>query len=96
MGIKTEMKIIEGEKISIDDLLNREIVVTDAIQQKTKYGEDRWLIGCEVDGIRRKFFTGSKILIDQIKQIKAMEDGYPFKTVVKAVKLGNCKAYMFN
>lgn len=81
--IKPQTKSFEGEKIKIDKILNREIVVTDYKIETSKYekGNGKCLyIQIEFNGDKRVVFTGSISLMDMIQQVPA--DKLPFKTTI--------------
>lgn len=78
-----------GDKISIEKILNREIIVhcfkiVDSKFSKNKSGKCLNL-QIEIAGIKHVVFTGSDVLIDQIKQVP--EADFPFTaTIVKTMK----------
>ncbi len=85
---------IAGEKIKIESILNREIVVTgarirDSIfkNENAKDGEKPkcLLLQFELDGEQHMTTTGSVVLIDQIRRYR---DHIPFQTTI--VRTGTC------
>ena len=92
LNIKSDKKIFNCKQVSINDILNIEIVVIDAIMQKTKNG-DKALIHFKLDNECGKFFTGSMGIIDVIQQLKASD--FPFTTIVKSTQYGKGKIYQF-
>jgi hypothetical protein len=80
-----EDRPLEGEKRRIDELLNRELVVTGERIRESKYkdeGRRRYMtLQVEVDGNAFVVFTGSEVLINQIEKYR---EHIPFiATVVK-------------
>ncbi len=80
LGIKSEAKGFVGDKIKINKILNREIVVTDYRIAPSPYTEKRLDLQIELNGTKYVVFTGSKHLIELIVQV-AKED-FPFKTTI--------------
>lgn len=85
LGIKPSKQMFVGDKIKIARLMNREIVVNAFEVRDSKYpekGKDALVLQIEFDGEPRIVFTGSRILIDQIRQVE--ESDFPFTvTIVK-------------
>jgi hypothetical protein len=81
-----EVKPLEGEKISITDVLNREIVVKSARISESKYKdrrEDGRLVTMqiELEGKPHVLFTGSEVIAGQVQKYL---DRMPFSaTIVK-------------
>lgn len=73
-----------GDKISVNDLLGKTIVVKGfRISDSTKRAGTKCLtISLELDGVSKVCFTGSSVLIDQIQRY---ESHIPFETVIKQV-----------
>lgn len=67
-----EPRPLEGDKIPIDSILNKELTITGHKIGKTKYmrgNSDKCLtIEVEIDGVKRVVFTGSRVLIDQMEK----------------------------
>ncbi len=67
-----EPQALEGDKISIDSILNQELVVSGYRIGKTKYssgGSEKCLtLEVIIDGEKRVVFTGSCVLMDQIEK----------------------------
>jgi hypothetical protein len=83
LGIKPSRKMFIGDKIKINRLMNREIVVNGFEVRPSKYpdkGVDALILQIEFEGESRIVFTGSKVLIDQITQVGS--DDIPFKTII--------------
>lgn len=90
MGVKkfSDFKIssgvMEGEKISIDNIFNIPIVVLSFRIEKSKYsknnsGDCLWL-QIELNGNKHVVFTGSDVLIGLIK--KTPSEGFPFSAKI--------------
>lgn len=76
---------VEGDKISIEEVINKEIVVTSFRVQKSKYnvGDGTLLtLQLEVDGEKRIVFTGSTVLKSQVQTYK---DKLPFIATIKKI-----------
>lgn len=79
-------KIFSGQKISIDELLNREIVILGFKTTESKFqkeGSDQYTtlhIRIKSSAEERVLFTGSKVIREQCLQY---EDHIPFETVIK-------------
>lgn len=72
-----------GDKIKIDRILNREIIVHDFKIEKSKYekGNGRCLyLQIEVNQTKHVVFTGSAGLIDAIEQVP--KSSFPFSTTI--------------
>ena len=81
-----EARPLEGAKIKIDDIINREIKVTDYKIRDSKY-EKKDCPKCltlqfELEGVMRVLFTGSNVLIDQIEKYR---HEIPFVTTLKKI-----------
>ncbi len=83
-NIKAPSKGFEGDKIKIERILNREIVVHDFKIEKSKvktYQEDRCLhVQISLNGQKHVLFTGSACLIEQIEQVS--KSNFPFTTTI--------------
>lgn len=82
LGIKITTKGFEGDKIKIERILNKEIIVEDyrIENSKIKEGDKCLWMQIVVDGNKRVLFSGSKYLQEMIKQVK--KDNFPFKTTI--------------
>lgn len=84
LGIKTSTASMEGEKINIHKLLNREIKVLNYKIEPSKFkdkGFDKCLhLQIEVGNEKRVVFTGSRILLEAIEQVP--KDKFPFSTTI--------------
>ena len=83
----TEPDMLDGPKVRIDDILNRDIEVigfrvSNSKYTKNKSGKCLTLQFIDDDGSRKIFFTGSDVLIDQINKYQSE---IPFCTTIKRV-----------
>lgn len=82
LAIKPNVNVFTGEKIKIERILNKEIIVSAFEVSPSKYDGDYLSMQIEVGSEKRVVFTGSKILIDLIKRVP--KDSFPFSaTIVK-------------
>jgi hypothetical protein len=79
-NIKIENKGLNGEKIRVKKILNREIVVTDFIVKDSKYHGKCLYLQLESDNNKHVLFTGSKILLEAIEKVP--KERFPFKTTI--------------
>ena len=91
-------KRFKGTMVRIRELVNLPIVVIDyELGIKTEQGNDRCLVAIEQDGETMKFFTNSEEMKNILQQVSEMEDGFPFKTIIKAEAFGKGKTkYVFS
>jgi hypothetical protein len=62
-------QVLDGDKIKIEDVLNREVTVLGFRVAKGKHKTDRCLtLQVAVDGVHRVVFTGSEVLISQMEK----------------------------
>lgn len=72
---------LEGRKISIDDILEKEVIVNTYDVIKGKYESETCLvIQIEFEGEKRVIFTGSEILTKTLKSISP--EDFPFSTTI--------------
>lgn len=93
----SERKSIDGDKVKIEDLLNKEIFVTDFQVTASKYKGNGGNYCTKVQFYtadneeRRVFFSGSEVIREQIEDMKKRLDEkelpFLFKTTLK--RLGN-------
>lgn len=81
-----EEKILDGDKIKMDDVLNKEIEVlayriTASRYSKNKNGECLTL-QIQDGGKKRVIFTGSDVLIEQLKKY---ESHLPFTATIRKI-----------
>lgn len=78
-----EHKPLEGDKKKIDNVLNQELEITGYKVGKSKYKENDYLtLQFKIDGEFNVLFTGSRVLIDQLKKY---ENEIPFIAVIKKI-----------
>jgi len=79
----SEENILDGVKIKIDDILNKEITIIGSRISKSKYGNKNCLtIQFEIDDNRHVLFTGSDVLTNQINKYK---NEIPFKAKISKI-----------
>ena len=100
----SELKTLDGDKVKIDDILNKPIVVTGYTVMNSKYKNKSSEYCTKVQFYytddekqeRRVFFSGSMVIKDQIENIekKLNEQDLPllFQTTVK--KVGNYYSFV--
>jgi hypothetical protein len=82
-GIVPESKAFEGDKIKIDRILNKEIVVYGFKIGKSKFEKgngDLLTLQIHVDNSKRILFTGSSSLMEMVKKVP--EGKFPFNTTI--------------
>ncbi|MEM7550864.1 MAG: hypothetical protein AAF363_14370 [Bacteroidota bacterium] len=81
--IAPEINSFTGDKISIKKILNLNIVVLGFKigPSKQKEGTEYLTLHIEKSNEERVVFTGSNVLIDQIKRVP--EQHFPFETTIK-------------
>lgn len=82
-----EPRGLEGGKVRIDDVLNKEIKITGYNIKNSKYGKNESGKYLTVqfennDGEKKIFFTGSDVLIDQMEKYG---DQMPFMTIIMKI-----------
>lgn len=77
---------LEGSKLKLDEVVNREITILDYRIKDSRYKKEsapRCLtLQFELEGKRYILFTGSNVLVDQIDKYKAE---IPFVTTIKKI-----------
>jgi len=83
LGIKPKLTSFTGDKISVKKLFNSPIQVLEykIEPSKQKAGTELLTLQIEKGGDKRVVFTGSKVLIGQIRQVP--KDKFPFETIIK-------------
>lgn len=79
-NIKTERKSFVGDKIKIERLINRKIIVHDFKIVDSKFEGKRLDLQIEVDGRKNVVFTSAAVLREMLAQLP--EDGLPFETTI--------------
>ena len=83
-----ERTVLDGPKMSIEDALNRDIVITGYKIAKSKYGKNTsgmcLTLQFQFAGMEEKnvIFTGSDVLIEQMDRYG---EEVPFQTVIKKI-----------
>lgn len=82
-NIKPKINSFTGDKIAVQKLFNLNIKVLDfkIEPSRQKSGTELLTLQIEKSGEKRIVFTGSKVMIDQIKRVP--DDKFPFSTVIK-------------
>jgi hypothetical protein len=82
-NIKPKINAFVGEKIQVQKLFNLPVKVLDfkIEPSKQKAGTELLTLQIEKSGEKRIVFTGSTVMIDQIKRVP--EDKFPFTTTIK-------------
>lgn len=78
--------ILNGDKIKIDDILNKEIKIIGCSIKDSRYSKNKTgkylTLQVELEEERYIIFTGSDVLIDQIKKY---ESEIPFLVIVRKI-----------
>jgi hypothetical protein len=78
-----EAKPLDGEKMSIDAVLNKEILILGFKTGQSKFKEGGYTtVQFELDGVRHVFFTGSQVIADQLQKYAA---NIPFLATVQKI-----------
>jgi hypothetical protein len=82
-AVKTNTTAFKGDKIKMERVLNREIVILDYRIEPSNFEGERLTLQIEVSGEPRVIFTASKILMETIQQVPRTD--FPFlTTIIKA------------
>jgi len=85
LNIENTHKSMVGEKMKIAKVLNREIIIHSFRIETSKYPKNKsgmcLYLQIEIDKVKWVIFTGSDVLIDQIKQVN--ESDFPFVTIIQ-------------
>lgn len=77
---------LDGEKTKLDSILNLEIVITGYKVKQSKYGSSNsgqcLTVQFEHDGVRKIFFTGSEVLMQQFEKYGKE---IPFAATIKRI-----------
>ena len=81
--IKPQLKAFSGDKIPVKKLFNIPITILDykIEPSKQKPGTECLTLQIEKSGEKRIVFTGSTVLMDQIKRVP--QERFPFVTTIK-------------
>lgn len=82
-NIRPQINSFVGEKIQVQKLFNLEIIVHDFKIEPSKKVEGTELLTLQIEKSNEKriVFTGSTVLIDQIKRVG--KNQFPFTTTIK-------------
>lgn len=85
LGITTQIKSFEGDKISPESVLNRSIKVLDYKIEDSKFAEKKGNGKClhmqiEINNEKRVLFSGSGYLMDDISKVS--REDFPFGTTI--------------
>ena len=79
-------KVLDGEKVKLDEVINREVLVIGYRITESKFGKNKsgkcLTLQVEIGGVHRVVFTGSDVLISQMMEYGAE---VPFAAVIKKV-----------
>lgn len=83
-GDFAEEQVLDGDKLKLDDIINKEILITGfKIKDSHLKKDTQYLtIGFELEGEPHITFTGSAVLMDQFRRY---ESHIPFLSTVKKV-----------
>lgn len=83
-GIKSVSQSLQGDKIKMDRILNREIVIHDYRIEDSKFNQQRGskclYIQISISGTKHVVFTGSINLMECIQQVP--KEDFPFITTI--------------
>lgn len=82
-GIKPVIKNFSGDKIKIERILNKEIIVEAYKIEKSNFEKGsgmRLVLQIAIGDDKRIVFSGSVVLMDMIKQVP--ENNFPFSTII--------------
>lgn len=79
-GLKPNVNTFKGEKIKIERIINREIIVYAFEITPSKFKDELLSMQIKVANEFRVLFTGSKVLIDTIKRVP--KENFPFATTI--------------
>jgi len=82
----SDEKALEGEKLKMDDILNKEILIKDFNIKKSRYSKNETgmylMLQFELNGETKVLFTGSDVLIKQLQKYK---EHIPFMAILKKI-----------
>ena len=78
--------ILDGDKMGIDDILNKEILILGYVIKNSRYSDNsngKYLtLQIEKESKKHVIFTGSEVLIGQIEKYK---DEIPFQATIRKI-----------
>ena len=79
-----EEKPLDGEKIKIDDILNKEIIIKNFTVHNSKFeGKGKYAkVQIETEGVTKVIFTGSEVIANQCEKY---EKQMPFIATIKKI-----------
>lgn len=81
-----DVRVLDGEKTSVEAVLNREIEVIGYKIKPSKYSKNETgmclMLQFVLDGERKVLFTGSDVLVEQMRRYG---DQVPFLTTIKKI-----------
>ena len=80
LGIKPTEKGFTGDKIKMNRILNRVIVVKDFKIEPSNFSGNRLCLHIELNGTEHIVFTGSNVLMETIERIP--RNAFPFETTI--------------
>lgn len=80
LGIKPNRQGFTGDQIKIKKVLNKEISIKGFKIVPSKFSGDCLHLHIELGSIEHVIFTGSIILMDQVKRVPT--ENFPFKTTI--------------
>lgn len=80
-NIVPTIKGFVGDKIKIERILNREIIVMEYKIEESKFNGKFLSLQIKIKDEMHVVFTGSNALMDQVQQVP--KDGFPFTTIIK-------------
>ncbi|MBN9293759.1 MAG: hypothetical protein J0G96_07260 [Flavobacteriia bacterium] len=83
LGIRNETNHFIGNKVQINWILNKEIIVHAYIISPSKIKGEYAQIQIEFNEMKHVLFTGSTVLINTLNQIS--KDSFPFSTTIVQV-----------
>jgi hypothetical protein len=92
LGIDIKNEGFTEEKISINDIINVEIEVTDFKRDVETKNGNRCVVQINYEGKPRIFFTQSKRIIAALENERIR---FPFKAIIKTYKAGEKRGFMF-
>jgi len=76
-------EILDGDKIRLDDILNKEVAIIGSSVKSSKLKDGKYLtLQIEKDGKKYVMFTGSSVLIDQTENYK---NEMPFIATIRKI-----------
>ena len=93
-GIKENDGFLKGIKVPLETILGREIILLDYRISKSRFPDKntnkpseclriQFMYPNDLPGQEKIVFTGSKILIDMIRQAEEQDRSFPFKTTIR-------------